>query len=362
MISRTTGAVLVLALAAAAVTVARPGQAAVAPCQGHEVTISATRDSQEIKGTDGDDVISTAGFDRVTVWDGGGNDLVCATTGRHAFLVSGPGSDGFVGGPTTTISYSQATAAVRIDLASGTVVDGADTDTVAGIHRVVGTSYADTFVGSDGDDTFTSWGAGDAPWDDAVVVRSGAGDDTVRAEGGGDIDLGPGDDEAVVVKGTVDGGAGDDELQLVGSGVANGGPGRDLLTATAGVEDYGPSGEGARLVVNGGAGRDVIAQPSTPGRADVDGGSGRDTLTFGGRRAVVDLAAGSSRTGYGRASLRSIENVVGSSRDDVIRGNSADNRLTGGGGIDVLIGRGGRDTAVGGPGRDRCVAEVRRTC
>ncbi|MGH6751540.1 MAG: calcium-binding protein, partial [Bradyrhizobium sp.] len=53
-------------------------------------------------------------------------------------------------------------------------------------------------------------------------------------------------------------------------------------------------------------------------------------------------------------SLQSIENVLGSSRSDTIRGDEASfgNRLDGGAGNDTIEGRGGNDTLLGGDGID----------
>jgi Ca2+-binding RTX toxin-like protein len=366
------GAVAVLALVGGGLAVATSSaQAAGELCQGQPVTISATHDRQRLTGTDGADVLSTAGFDKVVVPASGGDDLVCATSGRDALLRGGPGADSFFGGPTTLLSYGEVETGVQIDLAAGTVVDGGETDTVSGIHDVGGSRGADTFVGTSGDDTYYS---GDqlATGETADVVHSGAGDDVVRAGSGSGVDLGPGDDRGLVVDGTVDGGAGDDDITIYMSGTANGGPGRDDLYGWVDAVDTREPAEGDRFVLNGGSGRDLIRQPSGAmlgasdcpsicARARIDGGSGWDTLAVR-NRGVVDLAAGTARTSRGRSHLTSVENVTGSSRDQVFRGDSAANRLAGGGGNDVLIGRGGRDRAYGGQGRDRCVAEVRRGC
>ena len=133
-------------------------------------------------------------------------------------------------------------------------------------------------------------------------ARSGAGDDDITLDGGGEIDLGPGDDTALVVRGTIDGGAGDDVLRVILSGTANGGPGRDILSGSVNAEDYGMPSEGDRFALNGDDGRDLIYQPSgfmqggykcptICGHADIDGGSARDTLSLW-ERGVVDLRRG----------------------------------------------------------------------
>ncbi|GAA4691473.1 hypothetical protein GCM10023349_02720 [Nocardioides conyzicola] len=367
------GAMALLALGVSGIAVATtPAQAAGATCQGHAVTIAATGTGRPVTGTDGPDVISSVGFTDVTIDAKGGDDIVCA--GRDSVIEGGPGADSFSGVRSTMLAYNVAAAGVQVDLAAGTVVDGGETDTVTGIHAVMGSKYDDTFVGTASRDTYNSGDYYVAASEDVLVdgdhVAMGAGDDSARVRLGS-VDLGAGDDDATVAGGTVTGGAGDDELYLVTNGVAKGGPGDDSIYPIVSTVDFGLPPQGSRLVVHGGAGRDVILHPvvnregdacsAVCAVADLDGGGGRDTLRFV-NRGVVDLAAGRSRTEHGRATLRSFEDVLGSSGPDVIRGDARANRLVGGRGNDVLVGRGGRDTAIGGPGQDRCAAEVRRTC
>ncbi len=85
---------------------------------------------------------------------------------------------------------------------------------------------------------------------------------------------------------------------------------------------------------------------------DASSGSGRDTMDFVGFDApvVLDLAITTPQN-LGEliltfASGDSIENVLGSSYDDIILGNSLDNALYGGAGADRLGGRDGNDRLV----------------
>lgn len=50
--------------------------------------------------------------------------------------------------------------------------------------------------------------------------------------------------------------------------------------------------------------------------------------------------------------IRNIENITGSTGNDVITGDSANNILRGHDGDDTLAGRGGNDTLIGGAGID----------
>jgi Ca2+-binding RTX toxin-like protein len=263
------------------------------------------------------------------------------------------------------------------------VVDGGETDTVVGFHRARGTAYHDTFVGTSGDDSYTSYTdyAVDPHEKDGDIVETGDGDDDVSAFGG-EIDLGPGDDRGKVVRGAIQGGTGDDQVAVVMDGTARGGPGDDVVAGWVDAEELGHGYADDRLELIGGPGRDEFTQPGVsaqadnhcPGfcaHADIGGGSGRDTFKIGSYRGVVDLEAGRARTKNARSELSSIEHVVGGPRSDVIRGDGGRNHLDGGRGDDVLVGRGGDDILHGGQGHDRadggrlldrCEAEVELSC
>ena len=98
-------------------------------------------------------------------------------------------------------------------------------------------------------------------------------------------------------------------------------------------------GEDGNYGFVGGSGKDLF-----------DGGSGIDTVNYGGELGVsVDLsnsfALGASS---GFDTMVSIENVIGSLNDDVIKGNSGNNVLKGLAGNDVLQGSFGADQMTGG--------------
>lgn len=141
-------------------------------------------------------------------------------------------------------------------------------------------------------------------------------DDIIDAKGGNDVvDAGDGND-------TVYGGNGNDTLK--------GGLGNDLLFGGANND---------RL--NGGEGDDQL-----------DGGTGTDWAEFDGGAAVnVDLIAGTA-TGQGNDTLFGIENVLGSSFADRIRGTNGNNVLDGAAGSDVFVATLGTDTILGGLGSD----------
>lgn len=169
--------------------------------------------------------------------------------------------------------------------------------------------------------------------DDDLV--EGAGDDFVSAGAGNDhVDGGAGND-------SIDGGAGDDAIAGgTGNDDVDGGVGNDNLDGGTG-NDVLLGGEGDDDLI-GGAGDDTL-----------DGGAGlHDVANYTGDHKVnVDLSTGVA-VGQGTDTLINIEDVDGSSKNDIIVGSDAANTLNGGAGNDNLSGGAGDDLLEGGDGKD----------
>jgi hypothetical protein len=169
------------------------------------------RDS--LQGGDGDDVVS----------GGSGDDLIVGGSGR--------GDDTYAGGlGVDTVRYTSATAAIDIDLASGTAgsraggdAAGIGSDRLSGIENVIAGSFADRVTG----DAFANDLRGMGGRDD---LRGGAGDDTLRGGAGAD---------------SLAGGGGRDQL--------SGGAGHDVFVFTQ-VADSRPGAGLADLIVDFSAG------------------------------------------------------------------------------------------------------------
>ena len=106
-------------------------------------------------------------------------------------------------------------------------------------------------------------------------------------------------------------------------------------------------------ILRGGAGDDDIE----PGGGDdiVKGGSGnRNSVDyyFAPSGVVVDLKAGTA-SGFGNDTVAGIQDVEGTTHDDIIIGNGADNFLQGYDGNDTIRGRSGDDWLHGCEGNDR---------
>jgi hypothetical protein len=332
-------------------------------CNGKQATITPNPDAPAglaISGTASADVIvGTDGPDRILGL--GGNDTVCGFGGDDE-IITLEGSDHVEGG-----------------LGSDTIEAGAGDDRLAG-------DYFDQ-------DLRSTAGGGDAIFagegDD--YVEAGAGDDLVSGEAGedrlwGNIYQGPAHShpESGLVGSDDDqlfGGEGRDTLNAGrGNDKLDGGEGRDALYDGRGSDD-----------VRGGTGDDYFE--ASRGNDRLDGGEGGETDTRGDYANLshiegdptpkgirLNLTTGRSSGGAGRDRLLNLELVLGTSKDDVMRGSNGPDRLAGGSGDDDIYGLGGADELIGGPwddlliggpgadlavgqsGFDQCAAERRNTC
>ena len=306
-----------------------------------------TLDSVEnIVGSDFDDTLR--GDAAANALSGGaGNDL----------LIGGAGADTLDGGAgTDAASYAGSALGVTVDLATGYGQSGdAAGDRLTGIEDLIGSDQADTLRGdastnelhgSAGDDTLLGGGGAD-------LLDGGTGFDTISYAGSSTavtVDLGTGSasggdaagDTLISIE-AVAGSDFDDTLKAGATAAAlAGGFGDDMLIGGASADS-----------LFGGAGDDLLI--GSGGADRLDGGSGNDTASYAASAAgvAVDLLSGSASGGDAQGdTLTSIENVTGSSHDDVLIGSAAANVLQGDQGDDTLIGGAGADTLDGGAGFD----------
>lgn len=206
----------------------------------------------------------------------------------------------------------------------------------------------------------------DCPGISDATFETGDGNDRVAAAAIPDtvVDLGPGNDvgSATVVSGD----AGDDVLTGL---QLDGGPGKDTLTATDEPGFFPNSTWDA--VLDGGAGADTLTggalddlliasdghdrASDVPAPDRIDGGPGVNTVSYAGRErsVVVDLAVGGAQGSAKEGdTITRVQNVIGSERNDRLRGDTGANVLDGRHGADRLAGRGGNDELIGDAGRD----------
>jgi len=370
-------------------------------------TLTGNAEANMLVGGAGNDTVSGGKGDD-TLWGSAGNDTLDGGDGDD-YLVGGAGDDVIKGGAGWDwSSYEDATAGVTVDLNKTTAQNtgGSGTDTITGVEHLYGSKFNDVLTGDAkdnylwgdaGDDKLVG-GAGDdhlsggagvniidggdgfdtvdyAFSDRAVVVeldvnktrsRDGtmtisdtlnsieavmgsayddiiygnaaenylfgdAGDDMLVASGGNDtLDGGDGDDRVVSSHTSNDeiliGGAGNDRVVMLGSGTATlyGDDGDDLLLLSGMFSD---------AIVHGGAGSDTLQLLN-----------GYNT---NGQGAEIDLSITTrQQTGYqAYATVDGVENVIGTSFNDKIKGDAQNNVLDGYTGDDLIDGGAGIDVA-----------------
>ena len=275
-------------------------------------------------------------------FDGTGNELRNILRGNDGNnrLAGGAGADDLYGGAgIDTADYAGNFGSVIVNLTTGTGQwNYAEGDRLFNIENVTGTAFADWLTGNGaanvldggaGDDTLSGAGGAD-------ILRGGAGADLLNGGTGNDTADYSGNFGAVVVNLAAGVGAWNYAEGDSYSGIENvtGTEYDDLLTGDGGANQL--AGAGGDDLLHGGAGVDALI-----------GGAGTDTADYSGDfgAVVVNLEAGVGAWNYAEGdSYSGIENVVGTSFNDVLQGDGANNRLTGGGGADTLAGGGGIDT------------------
>lgn len=334
-----------------------------------DVLTSANFTGVFLDGGAGNDII-TNGFGTQTLNGGAGDDTIIALIGRFLDNVDG-------GAGVDTLDHS-AVRAVDVngadyDFAAGTFTtthtSGGDTGPVdltllnfeifqdgAGGNIITGSDLAQRFNGNDGDDTIFGNGGDD-------TIEGGNGNDAL--DGGAGIDTVSYETAATAVTVSLAITAQQDTLSAGLDTLSNfenliGSDFNDTLTGNAGANVL--MGGARNDVLDGGAGADTLFGGN--GNDILEGGTGADVLDGGNGVDTADYSNATNRvnvsllsgTGSGNQAegdtYISIEDLIGSSLGDTLRGNNSDNALDGGNGNDVLIGFNGDDILFGGAGRD----------
>jgi VCBS repeat-containing protein len=286
-----------------------------------------------------------------TLWGGdagdvlngaGGNDTIYGDDGNDT-IDGGANNDTLDGGlGIDTLSFASATAfvIVGLDLTVQQNTNGAGIDTVSNFENLTGSSFNDNLTG-DAQANVIAGGNGND------TIEGGLGDDTLDGGAGtGDFASYLNASSGVTVNLSLAGpqntiGAGVDAL--TGFENINGSGFNDTLTGNAGANSL--SGGNGDDQLDGGAGTDTL-----------NGGAGTDTAIYAtaGAAVTVSLAisAAQNTLGAGSDTLIGMENLTGSTFNDVLTGSSLANRLSGGDGADRLTGLAGADVLIGGAGDD----------
>ncbi len=329
-------------------------------------TLSGDSGTNILKGNLGDDTLY--GLD--------GDDTLMGESGDDT-LMGGLGNDRLIGGSgSDSVDYSSSSA-LNLSLIQESAFSASDgIDTLESIENVIASTYDDTIegngsdnilIGGDGEDLLTfanSIGSihVDLSITDVQDTSSDGRDKIVgfeNLEGSNFSDLLVGDNSI----NKIDGNSGDDTIRGAGGDdILDGNVGSDLLFGEDGDDTLG--GGVGDDTLDGGVGNDTLLGElgddrfiASDGKDSIDGGAGKDSVDYTQAKAInVTLDGANSATvsidTINDDTIKNIENVIGSSFDDVVIGDSFDNELIGNGGNDDLDGGDGDDTIRGGDGED----------
>ncbi|NBB14527.1 hypothetical protein GVN21_04030 [Caulobacter sp. SLTY] len=332
----------------------------------------------------GNDILrGGAGID--TLIGSGGDDL----------LLGGLGNDTINGGAgIDTVSYEDISVVngigvgvylLRPENVARSQGDGG-ADLIIGVENVIGSQLSDTLDGDHNNNVLTGLGGNDLligeGGDDTLI--GGSGEDFLRGRDGNDVMQGGADNDFLSGgegNDTFDGGDGIDrasmfliptdpqtgatvDLSIVGQ--QDTGHGLDTFISVEHVSGTsfgdtlsGNSGDnwlwgiGGGDTLNGADGNDLL-ETGSAGANVLNGGNGVDTASFfnnndftSGVVASLLLQGVAQATSGGTVTLNGIENLSGSTFNDVLTGDTGNNVLAGAEGNDELVGGEGNDTLYG---------------
>jgi Ca2+-binding RTX toxin-like protein len=266
-------------------------------------------------------------------------DLLIGSNGSQLEFFDGRGGNDTISGGAGNdqAMYQSATAAVNVNLATGSATDGeGGTDSLISIERVRGSAFADTLIGSsatwesfegmEGNDTISGGGGTDRydvlNWSTAAATINLTTGTATDGQGGTDALDSIENVRATNFNDTVVGSAADNGV--------SGGSGADEVSGLAGLDTL--MGDNGNDTLNGGADNDQLFGDA--GDDTLIGGTGDDVLTG-------DTTADSGA-----------DRLTGDAGNDTLFGGDGADVLSGGLGGDQLIGGNGDDTLLGGVGDD----------
>jgi Ca2+-binding RTX toxin-like protein len=281
-------------------------------------TIRGTSGANEISGLGGDDTIE--GLGGADVIDGGEGSEVAGDTA----------------------SYELSSEAVSASLTTGAGSGGdAEDDSFSDVENLEGSAQGDELIGDVGQNSLRGGGGHD-------VLDGKLGADELTGEEDTDVASYADRSTAVVV----------DLDDVADDGAAGEGDNVDTESVTGGSAGDRLTGDAVANVLEGGGGNDVLA--GRLGDDTFNGGAGKDKGLFAGSTAVSANLTTGVASGQGSDVLTALENLTGSSRNDVLTGNASANTLIGGSGRDRLTGAKGSDVMNGGGGKDFLAARDRK--
>lgn len=277
-----------------------------------------------------------------TIWDAGGADTIDCSNQTLTCVID------LRAGAYSSIALRQTAAEIRQGLDIPDWFEGSLPSGIYNGSNNLAIAYGvviEKAVGGSGNDRLTGNDA-------ANTLFGGAGRDSLAGGNGNDsLDGGSGIDTMV-------GGAGNDSYSLRDSGdVINeaAGAGTDVVLSYLASHLLGANVENGRIMLASAAnltGNSVNNLLYTgAGSNIIDGGAGIDTVSYlygvtasGGVQVNLATTVAQATGASGSDTLRNVENLTGSARNDTLTGNGSSNTLEGGAGDDVLDGAGGTDS------------------
>jgi membrane-bound inhibitor of C-type lysozyme len=272
-------------------------------------------------------------------------------------FISGAGANHFDGGSggSDTVSYASSNAGVTISLFDGSASGGyAQGDTLLHIQNVIGSNFDDLFIASADNNRFDGGGGvntvsyeksvGGVTVDLTNTIGTGTG--STYANGDSYINIqnliGSIYDDIFIA--SADANKLDGGLQSVHNRVSyedsNAGVTVDL-NYTDGTGTSGGYAAGDKLIniqdLTGSSGNDTFVASSVAN--NFDGGAGSNTVSYAASNAgvTIDLVLGGGNGGYANGdSYTRIQNIIGSSGDDMFIANGDANRFDGQGGTNTV--------------------------
>ncbi|WP_103333613.1 Hint domain-containing protein [Pseudotabrizicola formosa] len=373
---------------------------------GGNDTVFGGTGNDTLNGQDGDDsLLGEAGADRL--FGGAGNDSLFGGSGADSLeggagddlLDGGAGDDTLIGGGgTDTVTYASETAAVAVNLNTGTATGtSSGTDSLSSLENVIGTGFNDTITGSN-EANLIEGGAGDD------LIDAGAGKDTVFGGAGNDTLIGGNDSGAhyasnapsltynLISLGTVAdidpdeaNGSSENAANLLTTFGSAATPLSGAIVRATAVDlngdgiladnDANAAGNTEHFLIDGVQAYLDSTQVYNATVTFADGSSGQITavviqltdgrvflapefeinddsalLTSGPITAIQLTSVNTADTGLYAARLDT--GYLGTGDDDLLYGGDGDDSLRGGTGADTLYGDAGNDTLEGGAGDD----------
>lgn len=276
-----------------------------------------------------------------TVWDGGGNDTIDASGFSDKVKIDLRQGE-----------FSSIGRSADANYAGGRGTGLVDNNVAIAYHAVIenatGTSKDDIIVGNDWKNTLTGGAGNDKIYGDGVAYDAKNGFTAIDSADAND----PNRTKPVSDDDTLIGGSGKDEVY--------GGEGNDKIVALSATGSF-ENGTELETIDKyyGGNGTDTVDYSNFVTTDPNYGDYGlyisiydiTATSGAGWASKVRDGSQSFNFSSYGAKDvLNSIENIIGTSKNDAIQGNANNNRIDGHGGNDHIRGEGGADTFVWGSG------------